>query len=354
MSLVLKKTLTPSLFFLAAAGLVACGGGKDEKGGKGPGGKPNNLAAEGYVVSPEVFTNEITASGSLLPNEEIEIRPEISARVTAILFKEGSRVSKGQTLVELYNADIAAQIKKLKAQRDLQVKTQERQKQLLDIGGISRQDYETTQTQVQAIEADIAYAEAQLRATRIIAPFDGTIGIRNVSVGAVVTPTSLITTLQQTHHLKMDFTIPDVYFNSIKEGKEVFFIVTGINDTLKGSVSAVDPGAESQTRTVRVRATIPNTNNQLVAGSYAQVLIPIESAPDAILIPSQAVIPTSREKQVAVVKDGKVNMVTVKLGARTSDKVEILNGLQSGDTVVLTGLMQAKPGMDVKITKVRI
>lgn len=347
----LTKTLTSLLSLSVLVSLSSCKGDKDEA--KAKGGKPNNLSAEGYVAVPGTFLNQYSVGGSLLPNEEIEIHPEITGRVTAILFKEGSRVRKGQTLVELYSADIAAQVRKLKAQKQLQVKILERQKQLVDIGGISRQDYETTQTQIAAIEADIAFAQAQMRATKVVAPFDGTIGIRTISTGAVVSPTTVITTLQQTHVLKMDFTVPDAYYKSIAAGKEVFFTVTGSNDTLMGKISAVDPGATSATRTVRARAIVPNPDNKLVAGSFAQVYIPLQSDDNAILIPSQAVIPTTRDKKVGIVKNGKAELVTVILGARTSDKVEVLQGINPGDTIITTGLMQIKQGMDVKITKLK-
>lgn len=337
-----------------AAGLLfvaqSCKSKKEEKAKAG--GRPNNVAAEAFVVTPQVFDNEYIASGSLLPNEEIEIHPEVSGRVTSISFREGSTVRKGQTLLELYNQDIIAQVNKLKAQRQLQVKIQERQKELVDIGGISRQDYETTQTQIKSIDADIAYAQAQLRATKIVAPFDGRIGIRNISVGAVVSPTTLITSLQQVNPLKMDFTIPEQYRKNIENGKQVMFSVTGTNDTFAGKIAAIDPGADINTRTIRVRVQVPNPNGALNAGSFARVLIPFESDKNAILIPSQAVIPTTRDKQVAVVKGGKAQMVTVTLGARTTGKVEVTSGLQAGDTVVTTGLMQIKPGMEVKVTKV--
>jgi membrane fusion protein, multidrug efflux system len=346
----LTKTLT-TVTLLATLSIAACKNKQDEA--KGKSGKPNNLSAEGYVATAGSFINQYSVGGSLLPNEEIEIHPEINGRVTNILFKEGSKVRKGQTLIKLYNADLGAQVQKLKAQRQLQVKIQERQKQLLDIGGISKQDYETTQTQVAAIDADIAFAQAQMRATRVVAPFDGTIGIRTISVGAVVTPATTITTLQQTHPLKMDFTIPDHYFKLLSVGKEVLFSVTGNNDTLIGKISAIDPGADAATRTVKVRAIVPNPDNKLVAGSFAQVYLPLHSDDNAILIPSQAVIPTTREKKVGVVKNGKAELVTVKLGTRTSDKVEVLQGINVGDTVIITGLMQIKPGMDVKITKVK-
>lgn len=310
------------------------------------------LSAKGHVVSAGSFSDIYTASGSLLPNEQIDILPEISGRVTGIHFKEGSFVKEGQLLVQLYDQEIRAMLQKLKAQRRLQQKTEERQKSLLEIGGISKQDYETTQTQVQSIDADIALAEAQLRATKIIAPFSGNIGIRNISEGAVVTPSTVIATLQQTNTLKMDFTIPDRYSKNLNPGKEVMFSVAGVRDTLTGKITAVDPGADQVTRTIRVRATVSNPGNKLVAGSFARVLVPLESDSDAILIPSQSVIPTTKDKLVAVVRSGKVDMATVQLGARTADKVEVLNGLQPGDTILTTGLMQAKKGMGVKITEV--
>lgn len=345
------KNILLAGYVMIGLGMIftACNGKKEAPKG---GSKPNTLSAKGHVVSAGSFSDIYTASGSLLPNEQIDILPEISGRVTGIHFKEGSFVKEGQLLVQLYDQEIRAMLQKLKAQRRLQQNTEERQKSLLEIGGISKQDYETTQTQVQSIDADIALAEAQLRATKIIAPFSGNIGIRNISEGAVVTPSTLIATLQQTNTLKMDFTVPDRYSKNLHPGKEVMFSVTGVRDTLTGKITAVDPGADQVTRTIRVRATVSNPGNKLVAGSFARVLVPLESDSDAILIPSQSVIPTTKDKLVAVVRNGKVDMATVQLGARTADKVEVLNGLQPGDTILTTGLMQAKKGMDVKITEV--
>lgn len=314
--------------------------------------KPNGLNVEAYVVTPQSFSSQYAASGSLLPNEQIDIHPEISGRVTSINFKEGSKVHKGQLLVQLYDQEITAQLQKLRAQKRLQQGIVKRQKELVDIGGISKQDYETSETQLKSVDADIAAAEAQLRATKIIAPFDGTIGIRNISIGAIVSPTTLITTLQQTHILKMDFSVPEQYVKSLFVNKEVFFSVTGSLDTLSGKVTALDPGADATTRTVRVRAAVDNSPGKLVAGSFADVIIPLQSQNNALLIPSQAVIPTTRDKKVAVSKNGKVEMVTVELGQRTADKIEILSGIQAGDTILTTGLMQAKPGIDVKVKKV--
>ncbi len=327
--------------------LAACNGKKDAAP---KGGQSRALSAKGHVVSAGSFSDMYATSGSLLPNEEIDILPEIAGRVTGIHFKEGAYVQKGQLLVQLYDQEIRALLQKLKAQKQLQQNTEGRQKALVEIGGISKQEYETTQTQIQSIDADIALAEAQLRATKIIAPFSGTIGIRNISEGAVVTPSTLIATLQQTNPLKMDFDIPDRYRKNVAAGKEVLFSVTGIKDTLNGKIIAVDPGADNVTRTIRVRATVSNPGDKLVAGSFASVQVPLESDDDAILIPSQSVIPTTKDKLVAVVRGGKVSLTKVQLGTRTSDKVEVLGGLNPGDTILTTGLMQAKDGMDVVVT----
>lgn len=315
--------------------------------------RSRELRAEGYLVKMQSFQKDFSASGTLRPNEEVDIHPEVSGRITAILFKEGSHVRKGQTLVQLSDADIRAQIQKLKAQRALQQKLMERQEELLRIGGISRQEFETTQTQIASINADIAFQEAELRKTRIVAPFDGQIGLRNVSNGAIVSPTTVVATLQQVHQLKMDFTVPDQFRGALQAGKQVFFTLDGSSEPLSGKISAIEPGADATTRAVKVRAIVANPGGKLSPGSFAHVEIPFESNNSAILVPSQAVIPTSRDKQVAIVRNGKADMVTVELGSRTEEMTEILNGLVAGDTVITTGLMQVKPGMDVKITKLK-
>lgn len=327
--------------------LMACSHKKEDA--TKPNGKPNILVAEAYVVHPQVFQTEYTASGTLLPNEEINILSEVAGRVTDIKFREGAAVTKGQVLVTLYNQDIKAQIQKLRAQRELQVKIRNRQQELLRIGGISQQDYETTGTQIASIDADIAYSEAQLRRTSIIAPFSGRIGTRNISVGAVVTPATVIATLQQTNVLKMDFAIPDQYREEIHPGKQVTFTITGSLDTFGGTIAAIDPSANTTTRTLKARAIVHNEKQKLTAGSFTHVSIPFEHNKNAILIPPQAIIPTNRDKQVAILEGGKAKMVVVTLGTRTNNMVEITSGLSTGDTIITTGLMQVKPGMKVKV-----
>lgn len=336
--------ICPSFFFMAAC---------HEKRKEEPV-KPRNttLNAEGFVVQPQSFESEYATTGSLLPNEEIQILPETSGRVTSISFKEGAHVKKGDVLVKLYNDDIRAQIQKSLAQRELQVKIKERQAKLLDIGGISKQDYETTVAQIASIDADLAYAQAQLSKTIIKAPFNGKIGIRNVSIGAVITPTTVIATLQQNRTLKLDFTLPDQYKNEITTGKKINFTVTGTLDTFSAVISASEPSADATTRTLKARAIVDNNDEKLVAGAFAHVNIPFSNNRAALMVPSQAIIPTTRDKQVAIARDGKVKMSTVIIGTRTNDMVEVLQGVKPGDTILTTGIMQVKPNMAVKVTRV--
>ncbi len=341
-----------SIFFLSCllstAGLVSCNGNKGTAPVKNKG--PRILNAEGIIVMPQIFQTDYAATGTLLPNEEVSVMPEVQGRITKISFKEGSIVKQGQVLVNLYNEDIKAQLQKLRAQRDLQIKIRDRQAELLNIGGISRQDYETTVTTIAGIDADIEYAGTQLRKTTIVAPFTGRAGIRNVSMGAVVTPATVITTLQQLHLLKMDFNVPEQYRSELSTGKDVQFTVSGSQDTFLAKISAVEPMANASTRTVRVRAIVENGQNVLAPGAFTHIIVPFDENADALLVPSQSVIPTNREKVVAVIRGGKAQMIPVRTGARTSDKVEIISGLSKGDTILTTGIMQVKPGMDVQVT----
>lgn len=354
MSLFLQRKITrnsvPILsLILVAYGMTGCGGNNNTKVKKGG---SSALQAEVIVVKSAPLQSTYQSSGTILPNESVQVFPEVAGRVTAIYFSEGTAVTKGSLLVQLYDEDIKAQIRKLLAQKQLQQTTKERQDELLTIHGISRQEYDETSTQLAAIEADIAYYETLSRRLQIRAPFNGRIGLRNISLGAVVSPTTLITDIQQVDPVKLDFPLPDQYKDIVPKGSEVQFTVTGIPDTLSAKIIAMDPAANASTRTVTYRAQAPNKNQQLVPGAYANVFIQLNRSETAITIPSQCVIPTNRDKRVAVVRQGKAEIIPVKTGMRLVATIEITSGLKVGDTVLTTGIMQVKPGMDIKVTKV--
>jgi len=340
------------LLGIAALTTAGCHGKKDE--GKGEQGKgPQELKAEAIVVKSGVLTTQYQSTGNLLPNEAINVYPEVAGRITDIRFKEGSYVHKGDLLVQLNDSDIRAQIQKLNVQRRLQVITKGRQDELLAISGISKQEYDNTVAQIAAIDADIAYNESMQRRLQVRATFDGIVGLRNVSVGAVVNTTTLLTIIQQMHPLKLDFPVPEQYQGVLKNGDEIHFTITGSTDTMKGSIMAIQPNADATTRTITMRAQVPNPERKLIPGAFANVYLQLGRNNDAITIPSQSVIPTTRDKKVAVVRNGKAEMVTIITGERMVDQVEILKGLQAGDTVLTTGIMQVKPGMAVKVTKIK-
>lgn len=311
---------------------------------------PKEVLVDGYLVKPVKLKNVLEASGTLQSNEEVELKPEINGRITHIYFKEGTYVTKGSLLVKLYDSDLKAQLQKLQLQKQLAEKTLARQKQLLAINGISQQEVDVTQNQVNTLQADIAYTQALMEKTEIRAPFDGIIGLKNVSEGAMITPTVVIANLQQINPLKIDFSVPEKYRLVLGKGDELSFTVAGEQQKYKGSVYALDPKIDLATRTVQLRAVVPNPANKLYPGMFAKVSLELKQIPDAIMIPTQAVIPTTRDKKVIVSKNGLAQFVTVETGTREEDKIQVLSGLNIGDTIVVSGIMQVRPQSAIKIT----
>lgn len=312
-----------------------------------------DLLVDAYVVKPIPLQNDLEVTGTLLSNETIVIQPEITGRVTQINFKEGSYVKKGDLLVELFDGDLKAQLEKSKIQQQLADTTLKRQKQLLAINGISEQNVDNTQNQVASAQADIDYYKAEISKTNIRAPFDGKVGLRQVSTGAIVTPSTMITNLYQNNPLKLQFSVPEKYRDRISLGDKVNFSVSEMHDrTFSGKIYAIDPGIDPATRTVTMRALVQNNNGMLAPGAFAVVHIDLHHIPDALMIPSQALIPTTQDAQVVVSKNGKAAFVTVQTGERTPDQVQIISGLQAGDTVLTTGIMQAMPGIPLRFMQI--
>ncbi|MDQ1088166.1 efflux RND transporter periplasmic adaptor subunit [Siphonobacter sp. SORGH_AS_1065] len=311
------------------------------------------LTVDGYIASTEKLDNTIVTSGTLQSNEEISLQSELSARVIKIYFKEGQLVPKGALLVKLYDADLSAQALKVRTQRQLAQKSLERLQYLLEREGVSKQEVDVAQSQVDAFDADMAVAKAQLQRTEIRAPFAGKIGLRYVSEGAIVTPTTVIASFQQTNPLKVDFSIPEKYTDQVRVGDVVSFNVASETKAYQGKVYAIEPKIDLATRTVKLRALVPNASNQIRPGQFAQVKLRLGETPQALMVPSQAIIPGTKEKQVVISRQGKASFQTVETGTRTDTKVQILSGIQAGDTVITTGILQIKPDQVLKIRSVK-
>jgi membrane fusion protein (multidrug efflux system) len=314
---------------------------------------PLAVSVEGVIARRTTLANEVLSAGTLLANEEAEIKPEITGRITSIAFNEGQRVQERQLLVKFFDGDLKAQLSRARAQFSVLEKTLEREKALLALQGTSQQELDVLEGQCATARADIEIVQANIAKTEIRAPFSGKVGLRTVSVGAVVSPTQVITTIQQTSSLKMEFSLPEKYSADILVGSEVKFSVEGVRDTLTAKVYAIDAKIDPATRTLRVRARFDNAGGKIMPGAFARVVVPLQSK-SVIMVPTEAVVPQARGKSVIVAENGKAVMRFVETGLRTADQVEIVSGVAEGDTIVTKGVMFVKPQMQLNFTNVML
>ncbi|MBY0536427.1 MAG: efflux RND transporter periplasmic adaptor subunit [Chitinophagaceae bacterium] len=330
----------------------ACKSDKKDATAQG-GNKPSGpLPVEGYVVNGKSLASMIEVPGSLMPFEETEIRSEISGRIITLNISEGNFVRKGAVLVKLFDGDLQAQLKKLEVQLQISEKTAERQRELLKIGGISQQEYDLSELAVNNLKADIEIVKVNISKTEIRAPFDGRLGLKNISLGAYISPSNLLTTISQVSQLKLQFTVPEKYGSLVQNGQSVQFQLDGTTANFQATVMATETAIEETTRSLAVRARVIANNRFLVPGAFAKVHMILGRQSDAIMIPSESVIPQGRKKQAIVYRDGKASFVDITTGVRDSVNVQVLEGLKLGDTVITTGLLFVRPGADLKLTKV--
>jgi len=309
------------------------------------------IGVEGYLVEPRVVSENVEVPGTLLPVEETQIRPEVSGRIVALNVPEGTVVAKGFVLAKLFDQDLQAQLRKLEVQLQISQKTVERQKELLAINGISQQDFDLISLNVDNLRADIQTTKIQINKTEIRAPYEGEIGLRNVSLGAYISPNDIITTLRQVKQLKLEFSIPEKYAKFINKGYEVKFKVDGGSKTHEAKVIATEGNVEQTTRTLKVRALVEKTDRELVPGLFAKVNLQLGKDLEALMIPTQSVIPKARNKQVIVLRKDSAQFITVQTGIRDSSFIQITSGLAKGDTVITTGLMAIRPNAKMKLVK---
>jgi membrane fusion protein (multidrug efflux system) len=305
------------------------------------------------VASLEKVDNTVEASGTVIANENVELHPDGSGILTYLNIPEGKHVSKGTVLARINSADLAAQYQKSKVQLDLAIKTEQRLQKLLSVSGINQSDYDAALNQVNSIKADMAYTQTLIDKTVVRAPFDGTLGLRQVSPGAYVTQTSVIATLQQLGKVKIDFTLPEQYGNLVKVGGIVDVEVDAANQVRqKATIIAVEPQANSQTRNLVVRAMLEG--NPANPGSFVKVYVGgAGSGKMVVMVPTNTIIPNDVNSQLIVIKKGKSNFVNISTGIRLASNVEITKGVNAGDTIVVTGVLFVRPNTVVKIRSVK-
>ena len=307
---------------------------------------------DGFIVETHSISDDVEVPGSLLPFEETEIRAEVSGRVVQLNIPEGSVVPKGAVLVKLFDQDLQAQLSKLEVQLQITEANKKRQSELLKISGISQLEYDLSALDVENLKADIESMRIAISKMEIRAPYEGRVGLRNISMGAYISANNIITVIRQDKELKLEFSVPEKYAKNISKGYKVQFRVDGGSGYHRATVIATESSVEQTTRTLKVRAVVNEIHPELVPGIFAKVNLQLGKNDHAMLVPTQSIISQARTKQLVISKNGMAKFSVVETGVRDSSYVEILSGVHVGDTVVTTGLMGLRPDALVNVTKV--
>jgi membrane fusion protein, multidrug efflux system len=311
------------------------------------------MGVMGYLVRAEKLDNKIFATGTLVASEIVDLKTEVAGKIVMLNIQEGKPVTKGQLLIKLNDVDLQAQIKKYNAQLKLADQSEVRLRKLLEVKGISQDEYDAVANQINNIKADIEFTEAQIAKTELRAPFSGIIGLRSVSMGSYVNATSNIATIQVLNPIKIDFTIPEKYTNAAQLGDEISFSTEESNSTNTGKVYAIDNQIDPITRTLKVRASGSNNGSKLRPGAFVKVNFNLKEINNALMVPTEAIIPILKGQQVMVSRNGAAMPIKIDVGVRTDAKIQVTSGLQVGDTVIVSGLMGLKPETKVKFTTVQ-
>jgi membrane fusion protein (multidrug efflux system) len=310
------------------------------------------LPVEVLELKPKRLENNLSVTGNVIPNESVNLRSEISGLVTEITFNEGEFVKKGTPLVYLNDDELTAQKDRLAYTKKLYEGQENRQKQLLEREAISQEEYDIVLNQFNTNLADINLIEALIRQTVIRAPFDGVIGLRQISEGSVISPSDVIVNVVNIDPIKIDFSVPERYANVVKKGSKITFTNAAVEGESTGEVYAIAPNIDPATRTVQLRAISPNRERKFLPGMFVGVKVNLNVNEEALMVPAESLIPELDGYKVFVAReDNKVEEVKVSIGIRTESEVQITDGLKEGDLVLTTGVIQAKEGMTVNITK---
>jgi len=316
---------------------------------KKSGGKDIPTAVEGIVVKTATFDNNLALSGSVEANEQIEIRSEVSGIVEGIFFTEGSNVKKGQVLFKVNDIELRAQLRQAATKEGLASENQRRAKLLLQKEAISQEEFDIANAEFASMQAQTQLIRAQIGKTSVRAPFSGKIGLRSISPGTYLTPTILVAKLVNTGKLKITFSIPEKYASQVKSGSTIDFTVSGSDKVYSAKIYAIEPEIAVATRTLQIRAIADNVDGKLFPGTFAEVKLPLTTIKDAIVVPSQAIVPVQNGKKVFISNKGKAKEVMVEATTRTDASILILSGLKAGDTLITSGVMSLKNDAPIKV-----
>jgi len=310
------------------------------------------LNATGYLISPSNMSEFVKSTGTLKPDEEVDLSFETSGKIVGINFTEGTRVKKGDLLAKINDQPLQAQLEKLKAELKMAEAKEYRQRSLLSKDAISQESYDQIVTDVETLNADINLIKAQIAMTELRAPFDGMIGLRYLSEGSFTNPTIKIARLIKTNPVKIEFSIPGKYASEVRIGYPIKFSIDGISQVFDASVYAIDPKIDINTRSIVLRALYPNRNEELKSGVSAGITLELSKISNAVAIPTEALVAEMEGEKVFIYRHGKAQSVKVKIGLRTASKLQITAGLNFGDTLLTTGILQLRQNIPVVLDSV--
>lgn len=313
---------------------------------------PRIFNVDGFVVNYRSLDQKINTTGNLIANETVQLRPERAGKLVSLNFQESSSVKSGQLLAKIDDSDLLAQRSRLLINLDLAQKEVARGKELLKIQGISAEEMDRLDNRVDDINAEVKIIDIQIEKSRILAPFSGVLGLRQVSQGAYVTPNDIIIDLQQVNPIKLEFDVPERYITQVKTNQPLEFAVVGSDKIFQAKVYAIGTEIAPTTRTFKVRATANNNEALLKPGQFAKVNLVTGRNDKAILVPTDAVIPVLNGKQVYIARNGRAIATLVETGERLANEVELLEGVQVGDTIITSGILSLSDGVLIKLNKV--
>lgn len=323
-----------------------------EQNNSSPSNQFKALPVKAHIMNFQRLANKVLTTGTVMANEEVELKSEVSGKIVNILFKEGGFVKKGDLLVKINDSELQAQLTREKYNLKLLEDKEYRQRKLLEKEAISKEDYDDALNNLNVTKAQVELIKAQIEKTEIKAPFNGIVGLKNVSVGSFVTSSTVIATLQNINPIKIEFSIPEKYSSKVKVGDEINFTVTGNEHNYIAKIYAIEPKIDQVTRTLKMRAKYTsNIQGDILPGAFADVELILNDIKDALLIPSYALVPELKGQKVFVYKNGKVVSVDVETGIRTDKDVQITKGLNEKDTVITSGILQLRPGSPVTVSE---
>jgi membrane fusion protein (multidrug efflux system) len=304
-----------------------------------------------YVVHSTTSSDALQATGTIQANQEVQLVSEVARKVTGIYAHEGTLVARGTLLFKFDDADLQARRHKLKLQEKLALLDDGRMRGLLKTESVTQQEYDQVSTNLQVLQADIQGVDVELAKTQIRAPFAGKVGLNKVDVGAYVTPSTVLTSLEDVSQVEVFFTVPERYAAEVRPGQTIQFTTENGTATQSGRIIATEPRTDVSTRSLQVKALSPNAQRQLVPGMSAKISFALRTNANALVVPTQALIPTAKGYALYAIKGGKADYRDVTTGPRSSGTVQVLSGVHPGDTVITTNLLRLGPGVAVQLAK---